>query len=328
MIADLLLCATLAMRPIAVDTAPSADSIYLTPQEYMYANDRRYTFLGGTPRRETEIQPIPTALLGAGYLGLFIGLHQVQANAWWSDQRGEFHVVEDWEYANGLDKFGHFYGGYINSTLFQGLLTECGFSYEASVWTGAAMGLAYQTYVEIEDGFATEWGFSPSDAASNFLGAGFTVAQYYVPWLQNITPRWSYVPVTWTGGQQITTRPTTFIDDYNSTTFWFSFNIDNMLPSSAAEHWPDWLTVDVGYGIYDYGQVDSNNIYVGGRPRFMIGLNYNWMKIIPPLPGFLNYVRSFLNYIHMPGPTLEVGSDGTKFRIFYPFTITIGNIKF
>lgn len=296
----------------------------LSRDEFTYAGWQRYTFLGRTPLRETEIDPIPTIALAAGYAGFAYGLHVIQANAWWADSRGPFHVVEDIEYAKGLDKGGHFFAAHTMSTLLGDMLMECGFNKEEATLLGGGMGLAYMTYVEVEDGFATKWGFSPSDAIANSVGVGFYVAQHYVPWLENLTPRWSYVPAQWTGARPINERPATFIDDYNSTTFWLAMDVERLLPNGAADIWPDWLMVSVGYGIRNYAVVDGSG---GPQPvngKFLIGLDYNWLKIIPEARfGFFNYVRFFLNRVRLPGPTLEISSEGTRFGLLYPFAIVI-----
>jgi hypothetical protein len=300
-------------------------TVYLSRSEYMYADNPRYTFFGHTPRRETKVETLPAIALGVGYVGIFITLHVIQTNAWWADDRGSFHVQEDWPYANQVDKFGHFYSAYVMSTAWHDILAEAGMSQTPSVIVGGALGLAYQTYVEIEDGYAKNWGFSPSDAISNAIGAGYFVAQSFSPFLQNFTPRWNYTPSSWSGEQPLSERPATFIDDYNSTTFWLAMNVNNLLPNGAVKDiWPDWLMLDIGYGIRSYGVSDPTQTQAPVQSRFMVGLDYDWVKIIPPSSvSFLNYLRQSLNYIRFPGPTLEFTSDGASFRFFYPIKITV-----
>jgi Predicted periplasmic lipoprotein (DUF2279) len=321
----LLLRAEAAPMEYCADSI-TVDSTYLFPEEFTYAGDQRVTFLGGTPRRETEIQPIPTIMLGLGYAGIAVGLHINQSNAWWKDNRGPFNIQEDWPYALQVDKLGHIWAGYAMSTLLGDMLMECGVAEEPSVLVGSALGLAYQTYVEVEDGYAQKWGFSPSDAISNALGAGFRIAQYYSPVLQNFTPRWSYVPSNWVGDRGLNSRPKTFIDDYNSTTFWLACDVERLLPAQASHYWPDWMMLSVGYGIRDYEVVLADGTSPGPTSRFMVGIDYNWVRILPPLPGLLNWVRQSLNYLRLPGPTLEMGPNGTRFHFLYPFRITIVGI--
>ena len=301
------------------------DSLYLRPDEFRYADNQRYTMFGGTPRRETQVQPIPTLALGAGFTGLAVALHIHQRNAWWpGGDSATFRFKEDLEYARGLDKAGHVYSSYIVSTFTGDVLMECGFNRSSATWIGGATGLAYTLYVEIMDGYARDWGFSPSDAIADLVGSGFYVAQEYVPYLQNFTPRWNYTPAAWVGYPTSNQRQKTFIDDYNSTTFWLACNVNNMLPAKAAEYWPDWMMVSLGYGIRNYDVVDASGREVGATRRFLIGLDYDWVKIIPPSSvGVLNYLRQALNYIRLPGPTLEIGDEGVKLGVLYPFAIVV-----
>jgi hypothetical protein len=309
---------------LTAQQATAQDSLRLSEQEYVYAGEPRVGFLGNRPFRESNVQLWPTVAMASVYTGLVVGLHINQNNAWWKDDSGDWHVVEDIEYARGLDKLGHIYSGYFTSTVCNDLLVECGFDAESSTLIGAGMGLAYMTYVEIEDGFATNWGFSPSDAASNVVGVGLFVLQHYAPFFQNFTPRWSYVPAEWTGERTINERPKTFIDDYNSTTFWLACNVNNLLPKSAEPYWPDWLMFSVGYGIRNYAVTNPDGTPVGVTRRFLFGLDYNWSKIIPETNiGFVNYLRQVLNYIRIPGPTIEVGDDGFHFAFFYPLAMVV-----
>ncbi|HWA05671.1 MAG TPA: DUF2279 domain-containing protein, partial [Ignavibacteria bacterium] len=111
--------------------------------------------------------------------GAFWWLHNYQKNAWWSGQRGKFHIQNDWDYAMSADKTGHFFDGALIQAIYRGALEWAGFSPTASVWLGAAFSIAYMTDVEIEDGFATDWGFSMGDQICNVAGALYPVAQYY-----------------------------------------------------------------------------------------------------------------------------------------------------
>ncbi len=309
----------------ATDVRSTTDSLYLAPELFRYADNQRYTMSGGTPRLESDLQTVPTIAVGVGFTSLMVGLHIYQRNAWWPDDADPtFRVIEDLEYARGLDKLGHTYSSYIMSTLSGDLMMACGLDLETSTWVGAGMGFGYTMYVEIEDGYAKDWGFSPTDAIADFVGASFYVAQNKLPFLQNFTPRWSYIPAAWVGDPVSNNRQKIVIDDYNSTTFWLACNVNNLLPESARPYWPDWMMFSVGYGVRNYDVVDANGKPVGVTRRFLFGLDYDWVKILPPSEiGFVNYLRQALNYIRLPGPTLEVGDDGVKFGILYPFAIVV-----
>ena len=313
-----------------VSDTPIDTTIFMPRSAFTIAGDPRYTPTGGTPRWETDVQTVPTIALGSAYAALAIGLHINQANAWWKDDRGPFNFEEDWPYALQVDKLGHIFAGHFMSTFIGDLLMDCGFKEETATIMGGALGLAYQTYVEVEDGFATKWGFSPSDGVANAVGAGFYVAQYYVPYLQNFTWRWSYVPSRFTGDNELNARPTTFIDDYTSTTFWLAMDVERMLPRDVAASWPDWMMLSVGYGIRDYDHIPQGATEpLEPTRRFMVGLDYNWARIIPDSDiGVVNYIRQLLNHMKLPGPTVEFSHTGTRFHLLYPFRIGIGGIRF
>ena len=56
------------------------------------------------------------------------------------------------------------------------------------------MGALFELYVEFEDGFARDWGFSPGDAYADVVGAAWPVVQHYVPAAAHFQPKFSYYP--------------------------------------------------------------------------------------------------------------------------------------
>lgn len=298
---------------------------YIPLSSFTYAGERRYIIDGSLPTTTTQIKPLNASIFGALFLGSVIALHIHQSNAWWSKDRGNFHFQEDWVSALQVDKAGHAFGGYISAYAMSEGLMASGFSWNSATLWGSVFGLAYQTYVETEDGFAKDWGFSPSDWYFDAIGPIFFLAQHNVPALQNITPKWQYVPSQWTGKPELNGRPKTFIDDYNSSTFWWSVNVYNLLPKKLKNYWVPWLSIAVGYGAdavdvrYDPNQPPDQL----STRRFVIGLDYNLVEILPDGGSFWNWLRQSLNYIKLPGPTLEFNGSGTKFYLFYPFKISL-----
>ncbi len=292
--------------------APDTPSRYLAADEFSFAGDQRYLIDGSRPLRETSLRPIPSAIVGGSLAAAIVGLHVHQRNAWWSGQRGDFHIQDDWDYAVQADKVGHFTAGYILSYFTtEGMLTS-GFNPEAATIIGSLIGLGYHTYVEIEDGYARDWGFSPSDMAANALGAGFFVLQHYVPALQSFQPKWMWVPTKWTGARPIP-HETAVVDDYNASTFWMSIDIHNLLPQSMQASWLPWLNIAVGYAARNVG-------YFPEEPtrHLVIALDYNMVRLLPEGGSFWNWIRQSMNMIKFPAPAIEFGPT-TKFRLLYPF---------
>ncbi len=315
--------------PDSALTAAPDTGCFVPLTQFTYAGERRYTMDGSLPRLNTKLKPVTAAILGGVYVGAIVFLHIHQQHAWWSGSRGNFHFEEDWVSAMQVDKAGHAYGGYIASYVMSEGLMASGLSWKDATFWGSVFGLAYQTYVETEDGFAKQWGFSPSDWYFDALGPLFFLAQYHVPALQNITPKWQYVPSEWTG-EPVINRPRTFIDDYNSSTFWWSLNVDNILPAELKKYWLPWLNIAVGYGA-DAVDVKADP---NGPPdqlsqrRFVVGLDYNLVKLLPDGGWFWNWLRQSLNFLKLPSPAVEFTNSGTKFKLLYPFRISLGNLKF
>lgn len=313
-----------------------ADSVHITASEFRYADNPLYTISGELPYSQSNIKPIPAIALGAIYSTAFIAQHCVQMNTIWKN-RTNFRFMEDGEYALWVDKPGHFYGCYTTSYFARESFIWAGFKHETAIWMGAALGLAYSTYVEILDGFGENWGFSPSDFYADLGGAAFSVAQHYVPFLQNFTPKFQYVPSNWIGEKKRIPAEI-MIDDYSSQVFWLSVNVNNLLPEKLEKYWPDWMQISLGYTArnlcdpYDsrcqggHWDVMKDNVY--GDPKFIIAMDYDLVKLLPDGGSFWMWLKQSLNLLKFPSPALEISKSNTKFRLVYPFSLKIGNFKF
>ncbi|MCL4551214.1 MAG: YfiM family protein [Bacteroidetes bacterium] len=314
-----------------IDSLHASDTaqLFVPASQFTYAGNKRYTIDGSLPLLKTKFRPATASVIGGIYLGTLVWLHFHQQNAWWSNNRSNFHFEEDWSFALQVDKAGHFYGGYLTSYFLSEGLIASGVNWDDANIYGSAFAILYQTYVETEDGFARDWGFSPSDWYFDALGPVYFLAQHFVPVLQNITPKWQYIPSEWTGKPKIS-RPRTFIDDYNSSTFWYSVKLYNIIPKSMEKYWLPWLNVAVGYGADAIdAQVDPNNPpdQLAHR-RFVIGLDYDLVSLLPEGGHFWNWFRQTLNYIKLPAPAVEFSSGKARFYILYPFQINLGGIHF
>jgi len=309
----------------------STENNYISLTEFMYADNQRYMIFGGLPLKESDVKILPAVLFGAGLTAVFIAQHQWQLETIWKDQ-GEFKFMEDIEQDFFVDKFGHFYGAYMASYIFSETLLECGLSYDAaSIW-GSAIGLSYSTYIEILDGFGTNWGFSPSDFYTDVMGAAFFIGQHYIPVLQNFTPKFMYFPADWHGDEPRMPHAM-FNDDYSSQTFWLSVNVHNLLPETLQKYWLPWLQLSFGYtarnifDVFHYPELkdkyasltDVKKEFVWGSPRYIIALDYDLVKIIPDTGDFWNWLRQSINLFKLPSPAIEFSNSKTRFYLIYPF---------
>lgn len=311
--------ADIRMTDLTFNETPSP-SPYVSPSEFTYAGFQRTTLMGTPPFRETTIKTTPFAILTGTYVAAITALHIYQVNTIW-DSTTSFRVIEDGDYGLYVDKLGHVWGGYVNAYILSEFLMGSGLNHDAATHWGAAMSFAYQSYVEILDGFGTNWGFSPSDMYSNMLGLGFFLGQHHIPFLQNFTPKANYIPPSWYGSKQ-RDQSSSFIDDYSGYTFMLSANVNNLLPNELDPYWPDWLNIGFGY-------TARNLTYKDGDRKYLIGLDINPAMVLPDGGTTWNWLKQSLNFILLPLPMLELSPDGPPvFRLMYPFHFSIGSINF
>jgi hypothetical protein len=247
------------------------------------------------------------AVVGGITLVTGIGVHIYQQNAWWKNQRRKFHFTDDSYYALGIDKVGHFYAGNMLAHLFSSGLEAANFQSEEAAVYGGIASLAFETYVEIEDGFGPDWGFSPGDFTADVLGAGFSVGQYYFPFLKNFQVKFSYYP---SKKFREGLHKGNSIDDYEGQKYWLSMRVKNLLPDQVSRFWPSFLNIAGGMGVRD---LDGSG---GGQREFYISLDLDTEQI-PLYGGVWQFVKNSFNYIHFPMPGLRITPDAVFFVFCY-----------
>ena len=261
------------------------------------------------PLDTSHIIPYRLGVVGGLSVGGFILGHFVLGNLWWKGEKSEFHFTwqDDWVYALGADKFGHFYTPYVGTDLYRQGLEWTGLSRTSSLWWAAGLASGYTIYVEIRDGFSEEWGFSWGDFIANSLGVGWRVAEYYEPWLENVRWKISYdASDAFKEGAY-----STIVDDYESTYHWASLNVNDMLPAQWRSLWPDWINIGLGHSVKDVRAHDGT-----GYHELYIGLDWN-TEGLPGEGSFWDWLKRTINYYHLPAPTVRIAPSivwyGLKF---------------
>ncbi|MDX1699419.1 MAG: DUF2279 domain-containing protein [Melioribacteraceae bacterium] len=245
--------------------------------------------------------------VGGVTLGIGVGVHIYQANAWWQEQGSEFKIENDWKYALWIDKVGHFYGTVLMAHGLSSGFEAANIDLERSAIYGAIGAFAFETFIEIQDGFGPQWGFSPGDLAFDFLGALYSVGQYYYPTLKHIQPRVSYYPSErYRSGE----HKGNVIDDYEGQKYWMALRMKELLPDKMSQYWPSFLMISVGMGIRDWDG------FGGGKQDFFIALDFD-AETIPLYGPFWQFVKNTLNFIHFPMPGIRITPDAAAFVIVY-----------
>lgn len=206
------------------------------------------------------------------------------------------------------DKLLHFYGNVVGNVISAKGLSWAGVDDRDAVLYGAATSLAFFTIMKIEDGHVNYIGFDPVKELANVLGAGYPVAQYYIPSLNSFTPKFSYVASknnVLAAGQ---TQPG-FLEDNEGQKFWMGITVHDMLPKNYQAYWPSIVGLAVGYTVRGLNTP---------RPyhETFIALDLDLRK----LPGdskFLKTMWEMLNYIHLPMPAVRVSQSAIWYGLYF-----------
>ncbi|MEO6894391.1 MAG: DUF2279 domain-containing protein, partial [Ginsengibacter sp.] len=191
-----------------------------------------------------------TAANIVGYGGALVGL-----NALWYAKypRSGFHFFNDDNEWQQMDKVGHLYSAYSESRATMELWRWAGVSRKKSIWIGGLSGVAYQSIIEVLDGFSSEYGFSPGDFTANVIGSAAFISQQLAWNDERIQIKFSFHRKNY-GTKELDDRADDlygnteiqrFIKDYNGQTYWLSANIKSFFPDANL---PNWLNFSVGYG--------------------------------------------------------------------------------
>jgi len=298
----------------------------------MIAHDTSATIPAFTTSSKPKIeQPVSWSRVGAtaGTLGLSMYLlHKYQLSAWWSGQRRSFHVFDDPDYKKNYDKIGHAFGGYYTSHFFKESFNWAGMDTTQSIAFGALAGFLFEFYVEVEDGYATDWGFSRGDARADLAGATFFFLRNKIDVLKNFEFKWSY----WPSEQLLTNSPDipgqglNFTDDYGGQQYWLTANVHNLLPQGAKDYWPNWLNLAFGVSGWKLDAKDEagNNDFSKRGFSYWLSVDYDITKLWPESEyEILNFIRRSLDYWHFPAPAVRLHPE-PRFYILFPLRMSIG----
>lgn len=231
-------CFTYCQETDSIKTILNVDTVAITTD-----------ILKQDPLQKKRLRLVTAANI-AGYGGTMVALNA----AWYSKyEHSSFHTFNDNREWLQVDKTGHAYSAYIESRYSAEMWKWAGLSGNKMIWIGGMSGAAYQTVIEVLDGFSKEWGWSWGDFSANIFGSGMFVSQQLAWDEQRISFKFSFHKTGYKGpdlnkranqlfGASLAERS---IKDYNAQTYWLSANIHSFFPKSKI---PRWLSLSVGYG--------------------------------------------------------------------------------
>jgi len=244
----------------------------------------------------SSVNYFKVSLVGGATAGGFYFGQSFQKNLWWKGEKSAFHFnwKDDWTYALGSDKFGHFYFTMLAANVYSDAYSWCGIAESNSLLYGGITAFTYQTFTEIKDGFSKQWGFSWGDFTSNALGGFYPLLQHLYPPLKNCNLKISFFP-----SERFKNGSNAVIfDDYESTYHWLSISIAAYLPESMKSIYPSFLNLAVGHSVQGIETANKHR-------EIFLALDINTEQL-PGNSSFLKFLKKYLNFYHLPMPAVKV----------------------
>lgn len=164
-----------------------------------------------------------------------------------------------------------------------------------AAWKSASVTMTIGAAKELADGYYN--GFSAVDLGVDAMGAGYAVAQAYLPVLEKITPTFSVAPQAF-----LTKRGASgALVDYANQTVWLSANVHDLLPPAAAKAWPAAVRLSLG-----------RRAFGGSTPsEYVVGLDLDAARLPGNNPTWMR-VKNMLHSVRLPGPALVMSGNGRK----------------
>ncbi|MEP7279759.1 MAG: DUF2279 domain-containing protein [Bacteroidota bacterium] len=284
---------------------------------------------------EKKITPDKTRVwqVAGLHAALWTGSYIALDKTWYANYpRSSFHFFNDNNEWEQMDKLGHVWTSYNVGRVSAEMWEWAGLSRKKSVVYGGLSAIAYQSIIEIQDGFSSEWGFSWGDMTANLLGATAYIWQELGWKDQRLQVKMSYWPYAY--GQALLERRNQLfgkslaeraLKDYNSQTYWISANLRSFFPKSKL---PAWLNLSFGYNANGmlggtentWTDKQGNHFNRTDVPRvrhFLFAPDIDLTKI-KTRSKILKTLFFTLNILKIPAPAIELDARG-RFRgyLFY-----------
>ena len=278
-----------------------------------------------TSTKYKVFHPTRVWIAGGGQALLWAGTFVALDKAWYASYpKSSFHLFNDWNEWEQMDKCGHLWTAYQISRASGELWNWTGVSEKKAILLGGLSGIAFQGIIEILDGYSDKWGFSWGDMSMNITGSATYVTQQLLWKKQRIQIKLGYYPFKYddvfkSRSNELfgSNRIEKVLKDYNSQTYWLSTNLNSFFPEAG---FPKWLNIAVGYnaslmlGGTANKWTDKNGILIDRTdiPRFrkfILSADVDLTRISTK-SKVLKTVFSVFNTVKIPAPAISIDSRG------------------
>src|SRR5438045_3961957 len=92
--------------------------------------------------------------------------------------------------------------------------------------------------------------------------------------------------------------------DYSGQTYWFSTDMEQLLPDGAKQYWPSFIRFSVGHSVTDWINPDTGTPQRAQR-KILLSLDFDAEKL-PGNAPLWRTIKHTLSYYHFPAPALEL----------------------
>ena len=236
------------------------------------------------------------------YGGTVVGLNQL----WFKDCKWiGMHSIND----NGdwlqMDKSCHATTSYHTCLFGDESMRLTGLDSKRSALYGGAFSLLFMTSIELMDSGYEDWGFSWGDMAADVGGIALYTTQQLLWDEQRISLKYSFHPTEYAQynpeelGHNLISQS---LKDYNGITIWAAFDIKELF-LDAESSFPEWLTVDLGYGAKGMIEPQPTSDFERVR-QFYLAPGVDLAKL-PVENRYLKALLRLFSVIKLPTPALE-----------------------
>ncbi len=292
------------LKSFILNTEPQVKSQFLNYDNFSLKDYRKM--------KPYKVNPVKMTILSVVGAGVFTGFHIYYANTWWKDQRDYFKFAADGYYARNMDKASHIYTANVFTVATSAAYEWAGVAPNKALLYGALTSFAYETYIEINDGFAPNWGFDWGDMGANVFGAVYPFLQNMLNPLQHVNFKWSVHP-DWL--QKKATNQSDLLDDYTNMTFWLSVNPMIVLPKSVtkAKLYPNFLAFALGMSIQNASHVTGST---KAEVEWFLSLDWD-VNQLPGKSDFMKKLKKILNFYHFPAPAVRISPSGIWYGLYF-----------
>jgi uncharacterized protein YfiM (DUF2279 family) len=245
--------------------------------------------------------------------------------AWYRGyESAPFHFHNDGKDWLQMDKWGHAYSAYYLGLMAYESSLWAGYSPTKSAHIGLIYGIAFQTMIEVFDGFSAQWGASVYDVAANTAGSLLFYLQARWWNTQKIILKYNYIPTTYAS-----LRPEllgngmhqSFLKDYNGQAYWMVCNPFDFFKSSPEVLKNVPISLALGYsadgmlgGTSNVWQRSNGDMadyrHIARKRTLYLSVDVDWIKLLKPQKKRHRLMLTALNAVKIPFPSLGFYMNG------------------